>query len=96
MDKLTVSAHCGMPCRRRNQQHSQSLTLTLRAPPPHLIDVSVLKPENLSGLTATQIGALTLPGKTCVRNWLDVETGDAQNLLIRNSCDRLTHVLGLL
>jgi len=69
-----------------------TLTLTLRTPPVRSMDVSALTPERLAGLSSAQIGALPLHAGICVADLFDVEAGDAQHLLIRNSCDRLTHV----
>ena len=69
-----------------------TLTLTLRAPPVRSMDVSALTPERLAGLSVAHIGALPLPDGSCVADLFDIEAGDAHHLLIRNSCDRLTHI----
>ncbi len=68
------------------------LTLTLRSPPVRSVDLSALTPERLAGLSAAQIGALQLRNVSCVADLFDIESGDAQHLVIRNSCDRLTHI----
>ena len=69
-----------------------SLTLTLRAPPPRSVDLSALIPDRLAGMNADQIGALPLCDGLDVADLFDVDGGDAQHLVIRNSCDRLTHI----
>jgi formylmethanofuran dehydrogenase subunit C len=69
-----------------------ALTLTLRSPPARSVDLSALTPERLAGLNAAQIGALQLRNGSCVADLFDSGTGDAQHLVIRNSCDRLTHI----
>ena len=68
------------------------LTLTLRARPAHRINLSTLIPEHLAGLDAGQIGGLPLTDGLRVADLFEVEAGDAQQLRIRNSCNRLTHV----
>ena len=69
-----------------------ALTLTLRSPPARSMDLSALTPERLAGLNEAQIGALPLHGGVCVADVFDIGSGDAQHLVIRNSCDRLTHI----
>ena len=69
-----------------------ALTLTLRSPPGRSVDLSALTPERLAGLNAAQVGALELHGGLCVADLFDIKFGDAQHLVIRNSCERLTHI----
>ncbi len=69
-----------------------ALTLTLRSPPARSMDLSALIPERLAGLGAMQIGALPLRDGSCVADFFDVMDGNAQHVVIRNGCDRLTHV----
>ncbi|MEO8157339.1 MAG: formylmethanofuran dehydrogenase subunit C [Betaproteobacteria bacterium] len=69
-----------------------ALTLTLRAPPARSVDLSALTPERLAGLDAGRIGATPLPDGLRVADLFDVAPGDPQHLVIRNSCERLTHV----
>lgn len=69
-----------------------ALTLTLRSAPARSIDLSPLTPERLTGLDMSAIGALPLSGGLCVADVFDIDSGDAQQLVIRNSCDRLTHI----
>ena len=69
-----------------------ALTLTLRDAPARSIDLSPLTPERLTGLDKATIGALQLRAGVCVADVFDVDAGDARHLIIRNSCDRLTHI----
>ena len=69
-----------------------ALTLTLRSPPPRSVDMSALTPQRLAGLNAAQIGALQLRRGLCVAQVFDIAAGDVQHVVIRNSCDRLTHI----
>jgi formylmethanofuran dehydrogenase subunit C len=69
-----------------------ALTLTLRSPPERSVDLSALTPEALAGLNAAQIGTLQLRHGLCVADVFDITAGDAEHLVIRNSCDRLTHI----
>lgn len=69
-----------------------ALTLTLRSAPARSLDLSALTPETLAGLNKAQIAALSLPGASRVADFFDVGAGDAQQLTIRNSCRRLTHI----
>jgi len=69
-----------------------ALTLTLRTPPARSIDLPALTPERLAGLNAAQIGALELRNGLRVEDLFDVGVGDAQHLIFRNSCERLTHI----
>jgi formylmethanofuran dehydrogenase subunit C len=69
-----------------------ALTLTLRNVPARSIDLSPLTPERLTGLDKSAIGALQLRDGVGVADVFDVDAGDAQHLVIRNSCDRLTHI----
>ena len=68
------------------------LMLTLRAPPARSVDLSALTPERLAGLAPAQVGSVELHGGLRVADLFDVGAGDTQHLIIRNSCDRLTHV----
>jgi formylmethanofuran dehydrogenase subunit C len=68
------------------------LTLILRSPPAITLNLSPLTPDRLAGLSVRQIGELPLsPGRT-VADCFDIEPGDAQRLIIRNSCERLSHI----
>jgi formylmethanofuran dehydrogenase subunit C len=69
-----------------------ALTLTLRSPPGWSVDLSALTPEGLAGLNAAQIGTLQLRRGLCVADVFDITAGDVEHLVIRNSCDRLTHI----
>ncbi len=69
-----------------------ALLLTLRAPPARSVDLSALTPERLAGLAPAQIGAVELHGGLRVADLFDVEAGETQHLIIRNSSDRLTHI----
>jgi formylmethanofuran dehydrogenase subunit C len=69
-----------------------TLTLTLRTSPVRSTDMSALTPERLAGLNDAQIGALPLQDGLCVADLFEVDAGDARHLVIRNSCDRLTHI----
>ena len=69
-----------------------ALTLTLRSPPNLSTDLSALTPERLASLDEAQIGALPLQRGVHVGELFEIEGADAQHLVIRNSCDRLTHV----
>jgi formylmethanofuran dehydrogenase subunit C len=69
-----------------------ALTLTLREPPSRHINLSALIPERLVGLDASQIGSLPLNDALLVADLFEIGAGDAEHLLIRNSCDRLTHI----
>ncbi len=69
-----------------------TLTLTVGSPPAQSLDLSALTPERLAGLNAAQIGALQLHRGLCVGDVIEIGAGDAQHLVIRNSCHRLTHI----
>ncbi len=69
-----------------------ALTLSLRSQPARSANLSGLTPERLAGLNEAQIGALELQPGYRVADLFDIVAGDAQHLLIRNSCDRLTHI----
>ncbi|MBI3527984.1 MAG: formylmethanofuran dehydrogenase subunit C [Betaproteobacteria bacterium] len=69
-----------------------ALTLTLRNAPARSIDLSPLTPQRLTGLDKSAIGALHIRGGLRVADVFDIDAGDAQHLVIRNSCDRLTHI----
>jgi formylmethanofuran dehydrogenase subunit C len=68
------------------------LTLTLRTPPARTVNVASLTPDRLAGLNVRQIGELPLPSGHSVAEYFDIEAGDAQHLIIRNSCERLSHI----
>jgi formylmethanofuran dehydrogenase subunit C len=68
------------------------LTLTLRSRPDRSLNLSALTPDRLEGLGTAQVGAIPLRDGLCVADFFDVRAGDAQQLVIRNSCERLTHV----
>ena len=69
-----------------------ALTLTLREAPASQVNISALIPERLAGLDAGQIGTLSLNDALRVTDLFEVNAGDAEHLLIRNSCSRLTHI----
>jgi len=69
-----------------------ALTLALRNAPARSIDLSPLTPDRLAGMDAGQIGKLQLHRGLCVADVFDINAGDVQHLIIRNSCDRLTHI----
>jgi len=69
-----------------------ALALTLRSPPARQLDLSALIPERLSGLNATQVGAIPLQDGSCVGDRFEIGAGDAHDLVIRNSCTLLTHI----
>jgi formylmethanofuran dehydrogenase subunit C len=69
-----------------------ALTLTLRARPARSVDLSALIPERLAGLGEAEIGALVLSGEVRLADLFEITTGDASHLVIRNACDRLTHI----
>lgn len=68
-----------------------ALTLTLRERPARHIDLSALIPERLAGLDAGRIGSLPLDDLR-VADLFEIEAGNPAQLLIRNACDRLTHI----
>jgi formylmethanofuran dehydrogenase subunit C len=69
------------------------LTLTLSALPPHSIDLSPLIPDRLAGLSRAAIESITLgsPGLE-VADLFAVSGDDAQQMIIRDSSERLTHI----
>src|SRR6267378_4335207 len=70
-----------------------ALTLTLRALPPHSVDVSPLIPDRLAGLNKAAIENIVLGNLGLqVADLFAVNGDDAQQMIIRNSSDRLTHI----
>jgi formylmethanofuran dehydrogenase subunit C len=70
-----------------------ALTLTLRTIPAQRVDISPLNPHRLAGLSKAEIEAIELPGcRLRVGDLFEVRDGDAQHLVIGDSCDRLAHI----
>lgn len=70
-----------------------ALTLTLRALPPHSVDLSPLIPDRLAGLNKAAIENIALGGRGLqVADLFSVSGDDAQQLIIRNSSARLTRI----
>jgi formylmethanofuran dehydrogenase subunit C len=70
-----------------------ALTLTLRALPPHSVDVSPLIPDRLAGLNKAAIENIVLGSLGLqVADLFAVNGDDARQMIIRNSSDRLTHI----
>jgi formylmethanofuran dehydrogenase subunit C len=72
-----------------------ALTFTLREPPAQTVDCAPLIPELLADKTPAEIAAIEL---TCgnrrrrVDTLFDVSGDDAQNMVIRRSCERLAGI----
>ena len=70
-----------------------ALTFTLRALPPHCIDLSPLIPDRLASLNKAAIENIALGSRGLqVADLFAVSGNDAQQLIIRNSSDRLTRI----
>lgn len=70
-----------------------SLTLALRALPPHGVDLSPLIPDRLAGLNKADIETIQLGSRGLqVANLFSVSGDDAQQIIIRNSSARLTRI----
>jgi formylmethanofuran dehydrogenase subunit C len=70
-----------------------ALTLTLRALPPHSVDLSPLIPDRLAGLSKAAIETIALGSRGLqVADLFAVSGDDAQQMIIRNSSDRLTGI----
>jgi len=73
-----------------------ALTLTLREQPGHGLDVSLLTPDRLAGLSHAAIGALSLSNgnrRQQLSSLFDISGNDAQQLVILNSSRHL-HGIG--
>jgi formylmethanofuran dehydrogenase subunit C len=66
-----------------------ALILTLREPVHFDLDISAVTPDRLAGM---DIKAVALPGGRRLGELFDISGEDAQNIVIRNSGVRLTHV----
>jgi formylmethanofuran dehydrogenase subunit C len=70
-----------------------ALTLTLRALPPHGVDLSPLIPDRLAGLNRAAIENIALGSRGLqVADLFAVSGDDAQQLIIRNSSERLVRI----
>lgn len=72
-----------------------ALTLRLRAPPPLSVDMSVVSPERLAGLTRTQVETLDLEvgNRTVALGELFAVSGDdPHSMVVENAHARLTHL----
>lgn len=68
------------------------LTLTLRETPPRRVDLSALRPQQLSALNAAEIMRIALPSGNAtlaVGDLFDLSDGERSQLLIRRSHHRL-------
>ncbi|HEV8645022.1 MAG TPA: formylmethanofuran dehydrogenase subunit C [Burkholderiales bacterium] len=70
-----------------------ALTLTLRALPPHSVDLSPLIPDRLAGLSRAAIENIAVGSRGLQLSDLFAVSGDdAQQMIICNSSERLTHI----
>lgn len=70
-----------------------ALTLTLRALPPHGVDLSAVIPDRLAGLNKSAIENIALGGRGLeVADLFAVSGDDTQQMIIRDSSARLTHI----
>lgn len=71
------------------------LTLILRERPGQSVNLSPLVPHRLAGKSLAEIGALELTTgnrKLRVEDAFQIEPGNPEHLVIRDSCERLTHI----
>ncbi|HKQ25526.1 MAG TPA: formylmethanofuran dehydrogenase subunit C [Burkholderiales bacterium] len=71
-----------------------ALTLTLRALPTQNVDLSPVTPDRLAGLGKAAIENIALGSRASVADLFAVSGDDAQQMIIRNSSDRLTCIGG--
>jgi formylmethanofuran dehydrogenase subunit C len=72
-----------------------ALTFTLKTQPAQRVDLSPLVPQNLQGLSIADIAALELHSgkrKFRVDELFTIDGSDAQNILIKNSVDKLDFI----
>jgi formylmethanofuran dehydrogenase subunit C len=69
-----------------------SRILRFRTAPGAEVDVSVLIPERLRGLTGAAIRAIKLSGGIPVSSLFDISGGDSEHLVIQNGTCRLAYV----
>lgn len=70
-----------------------ALTLTLRAIPPQAADVSPIIPDRLAGLSKAAIEKISIGSQGLqVADLFEVSGDDAQQLIIRDSSDRLNRI----
>ena len=70
-----------------------ALTLTLNSLPSHSVDLSPLIPDRLTGLKKAAFESIALGSRALLVADLFAVTGDdAQQMIIRNSSDRLTRI----
>lgn len=70
-----------------------ALTFTLRTNPPRAVDASPLIPDRLAGLNKSAVESIALGGRgSRVADLFAVSGNDAQQIIIRNSTQRLTRI----